>query len=258
MTAAAGVLLQRRDLVWCLVVRELRVRYRRSTLGLLWSMLLPLLNMLVFTAVFSAAFGLGRKDYAVYALTGILFWNFLQQSVVASMNSLRRNAAILKKLPVPRAVFPTAAVLAAAVNLALAVIPLLAILLATGHPMRPALLFLPVALVLATLLALGMGLLLSPLAIFFTDVVELVTVMFTLLMYLTPVFYPTTIVPEKFRWVIQLNPVRPILDVFRDPVYRGTLPSAGDVLLASVVALVALGVGVAVFRRTSHRIPFHL
>jgi ABC-type polysaccharide/polyol phosphate export permease len=250
--------LQRLELVWCLVVRDLRVRYRRSTLGLLWTMLLPLLHVVVFTTVFSTAFGFHVENYAVYALAGVLFWNFFQQSVLSSMNSLARNASILKKLPVPRAVFPVATVLAGAVNLCLALVPLFVLLLVTGHPLTPALLFLPAGILLAALFALGVGLLLSPLAIFFTDVVELVGVVLTLVMYLTPVFYPPAIVPPRFRWVVELNPVGVVLEAFRDPIYRGALPSGLHLSLALVMALGALGIGIVAFRRSSDRIPFYL
>jgi ABC-2 type transport system permease protein len=258
MSRIIDVVLQRADLVWCLVLRDLRVRYRRSTLGLLWSMLLPLLNMIVLTAVFSAAFGFHMENYAVYALAGVLFWNFFQQSVISSMHSLDRNARILKTLPVPAAVFPVATVVAGVINLGLALIPLFLLLLATGHPLTPALCFLPAAVLVAAMFALGVGLLLSPLAIFFTDVVELVSVVLTLVLYLTPVFYPIGIVPERFRWVVQLNPLRSVLGAFRDPIYRGALPSPLQLSLAVTIALVAFGIGVVAFRRSVDRIPFYL
>ena len=258
MQTVADRILQRRDLVFTLVVRDLRVRYRRSTLGLLWSMLQPLLHMLVFTTVFSAAFGFHVENYAVYALSGVLFWNFFQQSVISSMNSLSRNAGIMQKLPVPKAVFPVATVLSGVVNLSLALVPLFVLLLATGHPLRPALFFLPAGILVAAVLALGIGLLLAPLAVFFTDVVELVSVVLMLVMYLTPVFYPIAIVPERFRWIVQANPMRIVLDTFRDPIYRGALPSGLELSVAVAIALAALAVGIVAFRRSSDRIPFYL
>src|SRR5215210_9535671 len=136
-----------RDLVFALVSRELKVRYRRSAIGFLWTMLQPLLMMLVLQVVFSSLFrvSLDFGNYPVYALAGLLFWNFFSQSIVSSMNSLRGNAALLKKLPVPQAVFPIATVAAGVVNLVLAIVPLLLLLVVTGHPLQPSLLFLPVA-----------------------------------------------------------------------------------------------------------------
>ncbi|HUP22817.1 MAG TPA: ABC transporter permease, partial [Thermoanaerobaculia bacterium] len=103
-------LLPYRDLLVELVRRELKVRYRRSTLGFLWTMLQPLLMMLVLSIVFSAIFRFDVENYAVYALSGILFWNFFSQSITSSMNSLRGNAPLLTKLPVPRMLFPLATV----------------------------------------------------------------------------------------------------------------------------------------------------
>jgi ABC-2 type transport system permease protein len=247
-----------RDLIWTLVARDLKVRYRRSAIGFLWTMLQPLLTMLVLYIVFSTVFMFkaGLDNYPVYALSGILFWNFFSQSILASMNSLRANALLVQKLPVPLMVFPLATVLSGMVNLGLALLPLFGVLLFTGHPITPALLFLPVAIAIAALFTLGAGLLLSPLAVFFTDVVELVGVFFTLLMYLTPTFYPLSIVPERFRWLVRFNPVRSILEVFRDPIYYGKIPPLSHLTVAVTLALLALLIGGLTFRRSSHRIPF--
>lgn len=250
--------LRYRDLVTYLVGRDLKVRYRRSFLGLLWTMLQPLLTMLVLHVVFSTAFRINIFNYAVYALAGILFWNFFQQSIVSSMNSLRGNAHILQKLPVPSAVFPLCSVLSGVVNLLLALVPLLAILVVTGHPLKWSLLFLPVSILVAALFTLGAGLLLAPLSVFFTDIVEMVMVGLTLLMYLTPIFYPMSIVPDQFRFIVRFNPVRSILEVFRDPIYFGKIPPLSHLAISVTVAVVALVVGAAVFKRTSHRIPFYV
>ena len=132
-TFAMRDLLRYRDLVWTLVARDLKVRYRRSTIGFLWTMLQPLLTMLVLQAVFSHLFRVDIANYAVYALAGVMCWNFFSQSIVSSMNSLRGNSNLLKKLPVPQIVFPIATVTAGVVNLLLALVPLFAILLVTGH-----------------------------------------------------------------------------------------------------------------------------
>lgn len=247
-----------RDLVSYLVARDLKVRYRRSSIGFLWTMLQPLLMMLVFHLVFSALFKFDIDNYPVYALSGVLFWNFFSQSVVTSMNSLRGNATLLKKLPVPKWIFPLSTVLAGVANLLLALVPLFAILIITGHPLRPALMFLPVAILIATVFTLGAGLLLSPLAAFFSDVIELVNVLLMLVMYLTPLFYPLSIIPESFRWVVRYSPVRSVLEVFRDPIYYGKLPPVTHLSVAVTVALVTFVLGVLMFRRVSDRIAFYV
>ncbi|HEY7216031.1 MAG TPA: ABC transporter permease, partial [Thermoanaerobaculia bacterium] len=156
-----------RDLIATLVSRELKVRYRRSAIGFTWTMLQPLLMMLVLQIVFSSIFRfkLDFGNYPVFVMAGLLFWNFFSQSIVASMNSLKGNAQLLRKLPIPREVFPLATVISGVVNLCFALVPLLLILLVTHHPITPALLFLPISILLAGLFTLGAGLLLSPLAV---------------------------------------------------------------------------------------------
>ncbi len=251
-------LLRYRDLVRALVVRDLKVRYRRSTIGFLWTMLQPMFTMLVLTLVFSKVFRFSLPHYPVYALAGIMFWNFFSQSVTTAMNSLRGNAQLLTKIPVPKAVFPLATVIAGVINLLFALVPLFAILLITGHPIRLAVLFLPVAILIAALFTLGAGLLLSPMAVFFYDTVEMVTVVLTLLMYMTPVFYPMDIVPAKYLWVVRYNPLRSVMEVFRDPIYFGKIPPLPHLAVALGVAAIALVVGIIAFRRSSDRIPFYV
>lgn len=250
--------LQYRDLVRYLVARELKVRYRRSTIGFAWTMLQPLLTMLVLQLVFSAIFRFEIHNYPVYALAGILFWSFFSQSVVTSMNSLRSNAGLLTKLPIPKSVFPVATVIAGLVNMVFALVPLFAILIVTGHPLRPSLAFLPVSMLLAALFTLGAGLLLSPLAAFFTDIIELVGVVLTLTMYLTPIFYPIDIIPESFRWVVRFNPLRSVLEVFRDPIYYGKIPPLTHLTVTFAVVVVSLVLGILVFQRSSDRIAFYV
>ena len=249
-----------RDLVRALVARDLKVRYRRSAIGFVWTMLQPLLMMLVLHMVFSQIFAirLDYGNYPIYALAGLLFWNFFSQSIVASMNSLRGNAQLLQKLPVPKAVFPLATVISGVVNLVFALIPLLLLLIVTEHRLPPTLLFLPVAILLVAVFTLGAGLLLAPLAVFFSDVVELIGVLLTLLMYMTPVIYPKEIVPEHLRWVVRFNPVRSILEVFRDPIYQREIPPLSHLTVSVIITALVLLIGVWVFRRTSDRIPFYV
>ena len=251
-------LLPYRDLILTLVARELTVRYKRSTIGLVWTMLQPLLTMLVLHLVFSSLFRFQVDNYPVYVLAGLLFWNFFSQSIISSMNSLRTNAGLLKKLPVPHAIFPVATIAAGVVNLLLALLPLLGLLVVTGHPLTPALLFLPVSITIATIFTLGAGLLLSPLAVFFYDVVEVVGVLMTLALYLTPIIYPMSIVPPSFLWFIRYNPLRSILEIFRDPIYYGKIPPMSHLSVAMAVALAVFIVGYLGFKRSAPRIPFYV
>ena len=260
MTSLVSDLYQYRSLVRALVGRELKVRYRRSILGFVWTMAQPLMVMAVLHAVFSQLFfrAFQMPAYPVYCLTGILFWNFFSQSIVSSMNSLKGNAGLLQKVAVPPAVFPFATVVSGVINLALAMLPLVIILLLTGHPLTPALWFLPVAILLSAIFTFGAGLILSPLAAFFSDIIELIGVLLTLFMYLTPIFYPMRIVPEKYLWLVRFNPIRSLLEVFRDPIYLGKIPPNSHLLVATGIAVGSVAVGAVVFRLASDRIPYYL
>ena len=247
-----------RDLVWELVKRELRVRYRRSFIGFAWTMLQPLLMMLVLQVAFSSIFRFDLVNYPVFVLSGLLFWNFFSQSIVVSMNSLRANARLIQKLPVPKSVFPLSVVISGLINLLFALVPLLVMIVVTGHPLKPALLFLPISNLIAGLFTLGAGLLLAPLSAFFYDIVELVGVGLQLLMFLTPIMYPMTIVPEEMRWIVRYNPVRSILELFRDPIYYSKVPPLSHLSVALGLALLFLVVGIVAFRRTSRKINLYL
>ncbi|MEO8197681.1 MAG: ABC transporter permease [Thermoanaerobaculia bacterium] len=246
------------DLTWELVQRELRVRYRRSLIGFTWTMLQPLLMMGVMDIAFSTIFRFNVDNYPVYVLAGLLFWNFFSQSIVASMNSLRANSGLIQKLPVPKSVFPLAVVISGVINLLLALLPLLGLLLVTGHPLRPAIFFLPVSIAIAALFTLGAGLLLAPLAVIFHDIVELIGVILQTLLFLTPIMYPMAIVPERWHWIIRFNPVRSILEVFRDPIFNGKVPPVSHLTVAVLLALALFALGAFAFSRTSRRITLYL
>ena len=246
------------DLTWELVQRELRVRYRRSLIGFTWTMLQPMLMMGVLHIAFSTLFRFNVDNYPVYVLSGLLFWNFFSQSIVTSMNSLRTNAGLIQKLPVPKSVFPLSVVISGVINLCMALLPLLALLVVTGHPLRPALLFLPVSILIAAVFTLGAGLLLAPLSVIFHDIVELIGVILQAVLFLTPIMYPMAIVPPRWLWVIRFNPVRSILEIFRDPIFYGKIPPASHLTVAVLLAVALFALGAFAFSRTSRRIALYL
>lgn len=249
-----------RDLIVSLVARDLKLRYRRSMLGFAWTMLQPLMMMLVLHLVFSKLMRFeGVRNYSVYALSGIMFYNFFSQSILASMNSLRSNAYVLQKVPVPLAIFPITAVFSGVINFCLALVPLLGIVIATGHQVGWSLLFLPISILIAATFTLGAGLLLSPLAVFFNDVVEMVGVSLTLFYFLTPVFWPLSLAEgNEHFWIVRYNPIRSILEVFRDPIYYGKIPPLSHLSVSVLIAVVLLAIGLLAFRKSADRIPFYV
>lgn len=253
-----AALVAHRDLIRELVVRALKVRYRRSAIGFLWTMLHPLIMMLVLSLVFSQVFRFQVPNYALYALAGIVFWQFFSQTVTSCLHSLKGNARLLTKLPIPKAVFPIATVLSGLLNLGFALVPLLGIAIATGHAPTASIAFLPVGILLVALMALGLGLLLAPLSVIFSDTVEVITIVLSLLLYLTPVFYPRGIVPEQLRWAVRLNPIAAALEVFRAPIVDHALPASIDLAIAAIAAGALLAAGSWFFAVSSRRLALYL
>src|SRR5438105_15591737 len=199
-------LVRYRDLVVQLVSRDIRTRYKRSVLGIGWTLLNPLLMMAVLTLVFSQMFRGGVQHYAVYLLSAQLVWIFFAQTTTQAMNSLTWGGALIRKIYLPRSVFALSQVGAGLVNLTLALVPLLLISFVSGAPITWALLWLPVPMLLVACFALGVGLVLSTVAISFPDVVEMYQVALTAWYFLTPIIYPVAALPDSMRWLMNLNP----------------------------------------------------
>ena len=245
-------------LLYELVHRDLTVRYKRSVLGFLWTMLHPLLLMLIFTVVFSALFQGRTPHYETYFLSAYVAWNFFAQTAVNSMASVAWNGPLMKRVRVPRSIFTLAIVIAGLFNLGLSLTVLLAIMLAVGAPLHAALWFLPIALLLLGIFTFGVSLALTAVSIFFGDVREMVQAGLPALMYLTPIIYPISVVPERFRWLLSLNPLVPIVEIVRAPIYSGTLPAPATLLAATMVSLGSLAAGWMVFRHMAPRFHAHL
>lgn len=245
-------------LLYELVHRDLTVRYKRSVLGFFWTMLHPLLLMLIFTAVFSTLFHGRTPHYETYFLSAYIAWNFFAQTTVNAMASIAWNGPLMKRVRVPQSIFTLAIVVAGLVNLGLSLIVLFAIMLATGAPLHAQLWFLPASLLIVGLFTLGVSLALTAVSVLFGDVREMVQAGLPALMYLTPIIYPLAIVPERFRWLIRLNPMAYLVEIVRAPLYHGALPSAETALIATALAFGSLVIGWTVFRHLAPRFHAHL
>ena len=226
-----------------LVKRDLKVRYKRSVLGVLWTMLNPLLMMIITSIVFSSLFRNTITNFPVYVFSGYLVWTFFSQATVSASSSILDSAGLTRKVYVPASLFPLACIAAGLINLALAVIPLCLLMLVTGAPLSWAIIILPFSAVLLGLFAYGVGLVLSAAAVFFRDAVYTYQVVLVAWMYLTPLFYPEQIIPERWRLLLYLNPVYYMVQLFRQPIYSGILPDALTLIAAILFTVVALGLG---------------
>ena len=246
-------LMRYRALLRRLVHRDLTVRYKRSAIGFLWTMLHPLVLMVILTMVFATIFRFGLKNYALYLLSAMIGWNFFSQTVIEAMTSMRWNGFLMKQVRVPRTVFVLSTTLAGLAHMGLALVALFAIMLLTRAPFTPAILFLPVSFLILGVFTLGIAMIAAALAVFFTDVREMIQAFLPAIMYLTPIIYPMSILPERFAAVVRLNPLLYLLDLLRAPLYVGALPSPTALVVAGSSALVSILAGWLVFRRLAPR-----
>ncbi len=246
-------LLRYKDLLRLLVTTNITTRYKRSILGVAWTLLSPLLTMTVMSIAFSALFKFSVPNYPVYVLAGLLFFAFFQESTTQGMTALIWGSSLLKKVYIPASVFPISAVGTGIVNLCLSFVPLLAIMVILGQPPSWALLFVPVAMAMAALFSLGVGLILSTVAVVFSDVVEMWVVIVRAFFYLTPVMYPERIFPERLTWIFQVNPLYHLIHCWRDPIYNGTLPGMSTALTALAWSAGTFLVGWWLFSKRAHQ-----
>ena len=244
-------------LLYQLVRRDILTRYKRSTLGVAWTMLNPLGIMLILSFVFSHVFGQTRS-YPAYILSGLMVWNFFSQSTFGAMNSLVWGGPLLQRIYIPRASFGLSAVLSGMVNLVLSFVPLILVMLITGSPLRVTVIFLPVSLLLLACFTLGLGLLISTLAVYFPDVVEMYQVILVAWMYLTPVIYPETIIPAKYQLIYHLNPMYYLVKLWRLPLYDGLWPTWNQFWPAALMAIVMLLIGWFFFASKSDEFAYRV
>ncbi|MGH7776818.1 MAG: ABC transporter permease [Candidatus Dormibacterales bacterium] len=257
-------LVRYRELVANLVVRDLKLKYRRSVLGAVWSLLNPLIMMAIYTAVFNVILRVGRNfppgyHYWAFVLVGLVAWLFFVNSLSGAVPSLAQNSNLIRKVYFPIEALTISSVVANLVNFLITLAALLIILLVWSNHLGLSLVLLPVVVLAEIGFALGLSLLVASLTVYFRDLEHLVGLGLTALFYLTPVFYPldTTVVPaiHKYGRYLEINPMTWYIDTYHHILFRGDWPNPklfGLMLASSVIALVA---GYAVFVRLRPRLP---
>ncbi len=246
-----------RELIWALAMKELKIRYKRSFLGFLWALLNPLLQMIVLSLVFSTVMRIPIPHYAVFLISVLLPWTFFSQSVLYAADSIVNNSDLIKKIRVPKVVFPVAALTSNMINFLLSMIPLMLIVLVLGNPVYATWLFLPVPLVALTMLTLGASFLVAALNVYYRDVAHILTIVLQIWFYITPIIYPIAMF-GKYQWLFKLNPLIFSLNGFRMGVYEGKLPTAQSILASFVCGILALLIGYWVFRRNQDQFVYYV
>ena len=240
------------QLIRLLVGRELTLRYKRSAIGIGWTLLNPVLTSFVLWVVFSFVFASrlpGTQQYAPYLMAGILLNTFFSQGVTISAESISSNGPVLTKVYIPPQVFPISTALAGLVNFFIGMIPLAIVCYISGQPLAWTAPFVLVVGVCLALLTAGIGLTLSIMYIRFDDMRNIVAVLLMILMYFTPVFYPISILSPRLQSIIQLNPLTSYLDVFRWAFSNNASATSGDWIFMLSTSLLSICIGTAVFKK---------
>lgn len=233
-----------------LINRDIKVKYRRSKLGILWSVLNPLMMMCVMTLVFSHIFRFGIDNYAVYILSGQLIFNYFTESTTMSMESVIGYAPLIKKVYVPKYIFPLEKSCFAFVNMAFSLIALAVVMFLTGASFYPTFVLAVYPLFTLFFFSLGVGLFLSSSAIFFRDIIHLWSVFTTALMYASAIIYPVSMLEGSLMgYLIYLNPIFWYIDAFRQVTIYGNMLSIAHIVVCAACAVISVIVGSMVFKK---------
>ena len=247
-----------RDLIYQLVRRDIVARYKRSVLGVAWTMLNPLGIMIVMTVVFSQVFS-RVESYPAYILTGLICWNMFQQSTSFAMTSMVWGSKLLQQIYLPNTSFVISTILASLVNFLLSLIPLFLIMLVTGVSITWTALLLPFPMIFIGAFSLGIGLLISTLAVFFPDIAEIYPVFLRAWMYLTPIIIPVDVLRNILDgWLLKLNPLYYIVEIFREVIYYGTIPPLENWIIAFVISFGTLVLGWILFSTRADKFAYYV
>jgi ABC-type polysaccharide/polyol phosphate export permease len=240
-----------------MVVGELRVRYQRSILGFVWSLLHPLLMMVVLSWVF-ASLNSDTDNYSLFLFAGMVPWSFLSTCLNDCAVCVIANEGLIRKIYVPKLVFPLARVLIGLVTFVLSLGALFLLLWPLGARLHLSMLLLPFVIVLLAMFSLGLGLIVATANTFFRDCGHLVSVVLQAWYFATPILFPITKFDESVQWRLRLNPAYYFIELFHEVLYAGNWPRIGLVAAAALIATASLGIGYAIFKSHEDKMVFRL
>ncbi len=238
-----------RDFIMLWTRRNISLRYKRSFLGVLWTVLEPLAVISILAVVFSALFRFEIENYPVYILSGWVMWEFFARATSAMAGDIEATREITSRFRVPRSAFLVASVMSTLFNWALALGVLAAVMAVMGHPFSLALVTLPAAMLLVALFAFGVGCAVATLATLFHDFILMYTVVLTMWLYATPIIYPLAIIPDAARPLLLINPLTHLLALIRAPIYEGRFPAPAEWMTGIVISMMSAVVGIWILTR---------
>ena len=241
-----------------LVARDFKSKYKRSVLGIFWSFLNPLLTMTVQYFVFSTFFVSDTKNYLVYLLVGVVCYNFFNEATTMCLTSISGNARLITKVYIPKYIFPFSRTISSMVNLGISLIPLLLVSLITGLVLQKSAILIFYFLACLVVFALGVGMFLATLMVFFRDIQFLWSVLSMIWMYATPIFYPASIIPEKYSFIIDFNPLYHFIKNVRMCLIDGVSPGPRSYIFCFIFAIGSLLIGSYVFKKQQDKFTLYL
>ena len=238
-----------RPLLTELVERDIKIKYRKSVLGVLWTLLNPLLMMVILAIVFSNLFKFDIENYPVYILSGQVIYNFFNESTTSAMSSIINNASLLKKVYIPKYMFVISRILSSIINMLASHCALLIVMIVMGCEMHWTMILFPIPAALLIVFCLGVGLILATLTVKFRDIMHLYGVFTTGLMYLTPVIYAMSLLPGWLSKIVMINPVTNYLMMYRDVMLNGCCFTLTGFFLGLAEAAAALVIGLVLFAK---------
>ena len=241
-----------------LVARDIKIKYRRSVLGVLWTLLNPLCMMIILSIVFSSIFKFDVENFPLYVLSGQVIFNFFNDSTTSSMSAIISSASLIKKVYVPKYLFVLSRVMSSFINLMASLVALILVMVATRAELHWTVFLSVIPLAMVVLFSFGVGMFLAAITVRFRDVIHLYSVFTTGLLYLTPVIYPMAALPDVVKTIVMINPLTNYLLMFRDVMFNNTLPSVFSVLLGIAEAALALALGLYVFYKNQDEFILNL
>lgn len=242
-----------------LVKRDIKVRYRKSFLGVVWTILNPILMMIVMTIVFSHLFRFEIENFTVYFLCGNILWAFMNESTNNALNSILANQSLIKKVYIPKYLFPFSKVMSSLVNLGFSFIALIIVMIVTGTPFYWTMLLSPVPVLYLVVFSFGLGMILSTAMVFFRDIAQLYSVITLAWMYMTPLFYPVSMLQDAgLDWVLVINPMQHYISYFRSLVLYNTIPGVTENLTCIGISVVVLIIGIVFFYKKQDKFILYI
>ncbi|MBI6873582.1 ABC transporter permease [Clostridium aciditolerans] len=245
--------LKYKNLIWKLTVKDLKVKYKRSFLGIAWSLLNPLLTMIVLTIVFQSIFRFNIANFPVYLISGQVLFNFFSESTNLAMSSIFRDGQLIKKVYIPKYIFPISKVLFSFINMSISLIAIFLVCILTGVKLTYAAILAPLGLIYIAIFSMGFGLMLCSIGVFFRDLEHIYSVILTIWSYLTPVFYPINIIPQKYIIFILYNPMYYFIDYFRQTILYGNVPTLQLNLVCLACSVIMFIIGLYIFYKSQDK-----